>query len=691
MLFKTIKNTTTTLTVLAICFVCTAVLIFSIQEHENLYRESVKSDLDGLSENMASDLVPLLAIAPDTFEISTLLLRLERYENVKFAVVFDKEWQQQEIYYGNAFDNTNSDLDIEISDLKNRPLGVLIEKDELIALKLIGDARLPVGYLLIVNDSLGPLTKSKVSLLKQVLPLTLLVVLIVIAILFFVQRKLFLPLSHLSNLAKKIRETNDYSLRINIRGKQETADLSHDINSMMDTINKETEKNKQHTEQLREQQRTMERLANFDSLTGMPNRQFFMETLRIELAKAQRSKKNLVLMYIDLDGFKGVNDSLGHETGDQLLVMICQQAKLLMREGDIIARLGGDEFLILLQNESSDTMLCEIAERLVTGLSQPFEINSWEVQVGVSIGIAKAKDSNFNLSEFVSNADIAMYRSKMENRSTHTVFIPEMMEENRRKLQIANTVTSAIKNDEFQVVYQAKVSPEEKVVGYEALIRWNSTSMGNVSPAEFIPIAEQSGKILLITKWMLERVCNDLAKILLKASEETVVSVNLSAHDIKSSSLLEFINFLFKKYHIDPAKIEFEVTESAYLENFEMANVFFTGIKDMGSSIALDDFGTGYSSLGYLTQIHLNTLKIDKQFVDNLGLSDRSTLITKTIIEMAKQLNLKICAEGVETREQFEFLVKNGCHELQGYLFAKPMSLEQITNDRNSVNLKQNG
>tara|TARA_R110002167_G_scaffold18873_7_gene70189 strand:- start:370 stop:1104 length:735 start_codon:yes stop_codon:yes gene_type:complete len=244
MLFKTIKNTTTTLTVLAICLVCTAVLVFAIQEHEKLYLESVKSDLNGLSDNMANDLVPLLASEPDTFEISTLLLRLERYDNVKFAVVFDTQWQQQDVYFGDAFDTTSSGPNIQVNELKKLPWGVQVEEDELIALKLIGDARLPVGYLLIVLDSLEPLTKSKLSLLKQVLPLTLLVVLLVIGISFFVQQRLFMPLSLLSNLAKNIRETNDYSLRIDIQGKQEVAELSQDINLMMDTINKKNQKNK---------------------------------------------------------------------------------------------------------------------------------------------------------------------------------------------------------------------------------------------------------------------------------------------------------------------------------------------------------------------------------------------------------------------------------------------------------------
>jgi diguanylate cyclase (GGDEF)-like protein len=403
--------------------------------------------------------------------------------------------------------------------------------------------------------------------------------------------------------------------------------------------------------------------------------------LRVELAKATRNKKNLVLMYFDLDGFKGVNDTLGHETGDQLLIKVCERAKTLLREGDVISRLGGDEFLILLHNEPNDIMLFEIAERLVKGLSVPFEINTWEVQIGVSVGIAKASDSHFNLSEFVSNADIAMYRSKTAGRSTHTIFIPEMMEDNKRKLLIANSIATAIKNDEFILHYQAKVAPDETIVGYEALLRWHSESLGIVLPSEFIPIAEQSGRILPITMWVLNRVCQDLSTLQQLNKTDTVISVNLSAHDIKSKVLIDFIKNLIVKYSVKPDLLEFEVTESAYLENLDMANDFLTQLRDMGSLVALDDFGTGYSSLGYLTQINIDTLKIDKQFVDNLNVSERSTLITKTVIEMAKQLNLRICAEGVETREQAQFLIESGCHQLQGYLFSKPKSLETLLKD----------
>ncbi|MEP1448954.1 MAG: EAL domain-containing protein [Paraglaciecola sp.] len=678
MLFRTIKNTTTTLTVVAIVLVCVAVVASSIEEYEKLYLEATRGDLDGLSENLASDLVHLIASDPDMFEVTTTLLRLDRYENVKYAVVFDNNWQQLNVYFGPLFIPEELDSAIDINALKSQPLGVAVKNSELVALKLVGDARLPLGYLLIVNDLSGPLYNSKLTLFKSVLPLVLLVLFIAICGSMFIQRRLFQPLSRLSQVAKKIQDTHDYSLRIDTNGKQEVAELSRDINSMMETINAETQKNARYTQQLKDQQKTMERLANFDGLTGLPNRQFFMETLRLELAKAKRDHLNRVLMYFDLNGFKGVNDSFGHEIGDLVLMEVCSRTKNILRDGDLISRLGGDEFLILLHNEPNDLELYEISERLVSGLNMPFQIQSWEVQVGVSIGIARASDSNFNVSEFVSNADIAMYRSKLAGRSTHTVFVPEMMEDNKRRLLIANSIANAIKSNEFSVHYQGKVGADENIVGYEALIRWKNDALGFVSPAEFIPIAEQSGKILSITKWVIKRVCQELAQLQGLQKTEVVVSVNLSAHDIKNTTLVDYIRNMFTRYNVNSACIEFEVTESAYLENFDIANLFLTQLREMGCSIALDDFGSGYSSLGYLTQIELNTLKIDKQFVDNLNVSKRSTLVTKTIIEMAKQLNLTICAEGVETREQAEFLIENGCHQLQGYLFSKPKSLVEL-------------
>ena len=291
MLFKTIKNTTSSIAVLAICLVSLTVLTVALQEHEKLYFEFVKGDLDALAENMSSDLIPLLALEPDEFELTSMLLRLDRYDNVKFAIIYDNKRQPLQSYHGKSFSAQHPITIFQLEMFKEKGPGVYLANGELVAVKLIGDARLPLGYLIIIHDSNGPLNKSKLNLLKQVLPLTLILLFIVIFLLFWIQGRLFYPLISLSRLTHKIRQTKDYSLKVHIRGKQEVASLSHDLNLMMETINQETQKNKEYTAQLMEQQKAMERLANFDGLTGLPNRQFFMETLRIELAKAKRSKK----------------------------------------------------------------------------------------------------------------------------------------------------------------------------------------------------------------------------------------------------------------------------------------------------------------------------------------------------------------------------------------------------------------
>jgi len=680
MLFKTIRSTLTAFNGLAIVVLCAAVLSFSIFVHEDLYSEAVTDNLDGLSNNMAQDLFSILGSPEiDRVSISAMLLRLEEYENVQLAAVFDENYKQLDIYAGRALPTTQKlDIKVDLEQLSDIKIGMSTKNGKLFSFKLIGEKVNPYGYLLIVNDLANPLSLSKLSLLLKVLPLTFIVVGIGIALSLWLNSKMLLPFQKLARLAHQIKETNDYSIDINVEGKQEVIDLSNEISSMMDTIHSEEIKNKQYTKQLMQQRKDMERLANFDSLTGLPNRQFFMETLRKSLDAAEGENQDMVLMFFDLDGFKGVNDTHGHDVGDKLLIESSKRAQRFLRHGDLIARLGGDEFLILLYNDPNDIVVMDIAERIIKEISKPFVIHNWEIFISVSVGIARAADAKYNLSDFVSNADVAMYKSKVKGKNTHTIFIPTMMEDNKRRLLIANSIAGGLRNNEFKVYYQPKVNTHEQIIGFEALLRWTNHELGFVSPSEFIGIAEQSGKINQITEWLLQEVMFDYAKILEHFGENTLVSINLSAHDLKSTKTLALIISLYQRYLINPKCIEFEVTESTYLENFDMANEFFENIRRLGSSIALDDFGTGYSSLSYLTKIELNTLKIDKQFVDDLGISKRSTLITKTVIEMAKQLNLNICAEGVETRQQMDFLIENGCHQLQGYLFGKPTDLATL-------------
>jgi EAL domain-containing protein (putative c-di-GMP-specific phosphodiesterase class I) len=322
--------------------------------------------------------------------------------------------------------------------------------------------------------------------------------------------------------------------------------------------------------------------------------------------------------------------------------------------------------------------LVQLAENIVNGLKQIFLINSWEVRVGASVGIASASDSDFDTQDTIRNADVAMYAAKKAGKSRYSFFEREMLIDHQRKIDIANAIEPGIQRNEFYIYYQPKVNAAGKIQGVEALIRWQSEALGCVSPSDFIPIAEQSGKISSLTEWVIEHVCNDVKLYFQTLNEPVLVSVNLSAYDLKRYQFTDFIKSTFEKSGVRPDLIEFEVTEHAYLDNFDMANQFFEYVSALGCRVALDDFGTGYSSLSYLTRIPIDLIKIDKQFVENIGSTARDDALVLTIIEMSKRLGMELCAEGVETNDQYNFLKMHGCNMMQGYLFAKPMKLEDL-------------
>ena len=454
--------------------------------------------------------------------------------------------------------------------------------------------------------------------------------------------------------------------------------LGDSINRLLEMIEVELLINHEQKQILIEQQDEMSRLANYDSLTGLPNRQFVLDNLKLELARAKRNNDDLALLFFDLDGFKGINDSLGHETGDLILIEVADRVSDLVREGDLVARLGGDEFLILPDRDVRDASIESLASRLIAAFEQPFNLRGLSLTVGVSVGIAKAADAHYNLSELMSNADLAMYRSKAKGRGSFTVFTLDMVASHKRKLHLANAIEQSLSQNEFEVYYQVKVNKHAEIVGLEALLRWDHPEFGMVMPSEFIPIAEQGGKISAITQWVIERVSEDLPRLRQWLNKRFRVSINLSGHDLRNSHLFDNIYTVFQSYQVNPEYVEFEVTESAYLENFALSNKFFKRMSNMGCAIALDDFGTGYSSLSYLTQISIDTLKIDKQFIRELETSERSQLVTGAIIDLAKRLSLSVCAEGIEGPFQWQYLTEHGCDQIQGYMFSKPVPLSTL-------------
>ncbi|MCY0965171.1 putative bifunctional diguanylate cyclase/phosphodiesterase [Parathalassolituus penaei] len=678
---KSIRTAVVILSLLCLAAVAVAVFLLSLNEHKELYSRYVQSDLSALSENMANDLVDILNQPDNDFELKRYLLSLEPYPHVRVAAVYGPGWNQIDVYHGQAGGPQGSEVLTELNGrLASLSTGIHHINTNLIAIRSIGDAPYQLGYLVIVNDFAGPISESTHKLISSLLP-PLLVLLVLLAIAFYLLGNVWLaPLSRLSEFAEKVSKTRDYSLQTPQGGRYEVKQLSNNIAMMMRVIQEESEVNREYVTLLEERKAATEYLANYDSLTGLANRNRFMNVLNQALQNIQTSHKHLAVMYVDLDGFKLVNDSLGHEVGDRLLEMVAERLLSIVPEGCLVSRHGGDEFLVLLEECPQRQQLEQLADLIVGGLMQKFLIASWEVRVSASVGVATTFDSGADTRDLIRNADVAMYTAKSLGKSRYSFFSSDMMDNYQRRIEIANNIETALSENEFSIYYQEKVDANGRRVGAEALARWNSKKLGFVSPAEFIPIAEQSGKVTEITRWVIERVCRDCSDVFSRIDPPFHVSINLSAHDLKKYHLIGFIKGTFLKYHIPRGLIEFEVTEHSYLDNLVVANRFFDEITALGCRVALDDFGTGYSSLSYLTKIPIDLIKIDKQFVDNIGESARDDALVITIIEMARRLGMELCAEGVETMEQRQFLTEHGCHMFQGYLFHKPMSLREYQN-----------
>ncbi|MBB1307197.1 bifunctional diguanylate cyclase/phosphodiesterase [Pseudoalteromonas sp. SR43-5] len=667
------------ITTVLIIFSANLVFFLAINEHEDLYRQSVKQNLDAMSSNISDSLLRVMSEQVDLFSITTELLGFDRYEHIKFVNVFDADWQLIQSYvHPNYLELESFKPELISIQPKNLPYAVTITNEGLVALKAIGEEQFPIGYLLIVQDFKKPLNESKISLFYSAAPFVVLIIALTIIISFWIYQRLLSPLLALSKFTQKVEKSTNYKLQYQVTGHDEVSQLGNDINALLQTIDSQVQTNHKHTAQLLVQTHSMERLANYDILTGLPNRMFFMDLLKLELASSKSNDQDVAIMFFDVDSFKGVNDTLGHETGDMLLQAVAKKVKSYLRSNDIIARLGGDEFLIMLPNITEQSIVIDIAENIIESMKEPFTINEWDVPAGISIGIASAKEAEFDINTFISNADIAMYTSKEKGKGAYTIFHHKMLEDNKRKAQVANLISHAIAQNEFELFYQLKMSNTGETQGLEALIRWQSKELGFVSPSEFIPIAEQAGKIKAITQWVITQVFKDMQMLKQLMGNNVLVSMNLSSHDLKDHNFIHTVKSKLLEHSVDISNIQFEITESSYLENFENANQFFNQVKVMGGSIALDDFGTGYSSLSYLTKIEIDTLKIDRMFVNQYASSAKDTAVLQAILDLGQRLGLKICSEGIETTDQANYLVSNGSDEMQGYYFAKPVCIAQL-------------
>ena len=415
-------------------------------------------------------------------------------------------------------------------------------------------------------------------------------------------------------------------------------------------------------------------LAQYDPLTEVPNRQYFHDQLDRATARARREGRKVALFFLDLDQFKIVNDTLGHNAGDALLREMAVRLRGSIRAGDVLARLGGDEFAVLLEGIDGALDAEAIAQSILEVIAEPFKFEGREVSVTTSIGITVYPNDNSNTATLLKNADIAMYQAKEQGRNNFKFFTERMHEELIEYHNLESDIRDAIGAELFRLVYQPKVNlVTRKLQGLEALLRWNCKKRGNVPPAEFIPVAEQSGHIVPLGNWVLNEVCRMLNRWQAKGVPLVPVSVNVSARQFQQADFHRRVAEVLRRHAIDPALIELELTEGLLMEDTASAKRALQQLKNTGVRISIDDFGTGHSCLNYLRRFPIDVLKIDKSFVQDVDGSDDSGIIVEAIISLARSLQLDTVAEGVETREQLNFLIDQGCHVAQGFLFGQPM------------------
>lgn len=459
----------------------------------------------------------------------------------------------------------------------------------------------------------------------------------------------------------EIRHVDVYSGPLIIGGKTYLYSIVHDVSER-----KEAEQKILHQ-------------AHYDALTNIPNRFLSLDRLSQLLREAQRDNEQLAVMFIDLDDFKKINDSLGHEMGDRLLVEASNRFINVMRKQDTVGRLGGDEFIVLVKSlkDANDATL--IAQNLMQQLQKPFMIDGHELLVSASIGIAIYPNDGEDASTLLRHSDIAMYRAKEKGRNNYSFFTKSMNQKVAYRLKLEGKMHGALQREEFSIMYQPQIDVASgSIIGAEALLRWNNQQLGQVSPVDFIPVAEQSGMIIDIGEYVIEESLKYLSSIPKISNTPFRMAVNISPRQLRNTNLVQFISDAIKRHNVNPESLELEITEGVLMVGSRYVNDVLYSLSEFGIALSMDDFGTGYSSMSYLRQYPFDLLKIDRNFVAGISENKADKELVIATIAMAKALGLKVVAEGVETHEQYHILNSLDCDYAQGYLFGKPMTPEAL-------------
>ena len=502
----------------------------------------------------------------------------------------------------------------------------------------------------------------------------------VIAIIYFTYHKYLDEIKSTSAQAEQAERQRAEAERARAEAERERAEQAE---RHVEELNRHIAEQERISSQLKESKEHFRHAAFHDTLTNLPNRALLAENLKFVIERAkQHEDYQFAVLFLDLDRFKNVNDSLGHSIGDQLLIAMARRLESCTREADMVARLGGDEFAVLLDGIPDQNEAARMGQRIQEKLQSPFNLSGHEVFTTTSIGIALSSTGYDHPENMLRDADTAMYRAKAKGKACYEIFDKGMHTHAVYLLQMENDLRRAIEREELRVHYQPIVSLDSgQLAGFEALVRWQHPERGFINPSDFIPLAEDTGLIVPLGLWVLRRACEQLGQWQWQsaANRSLFMSVNLSGKQVARPKLVSEIRQVLEETRIDPKYLKLEITESAVMENAETAVQLLRRLKALGVQLSIDDFGTGYSSLGYLHRFPVNTLKIDRSFVGRIGEAAENIEIVRTIISLAENMGMEVVAEGVETLSQLAQLRKLNCRYGQGYLFSRPVDAESVS------------
>lgn len=499
------------------------------------------------------------------------------------------------------------------------------------------------------------------------------------------------PLQQLTRLMNSVIQKNDYSLRANNNSNDEIGVLSQGFNKMLAQIQVNDEKFAFELSERNRAEKHLDKLAYYDVTTDLPNRHFFHKQLDLSVERAITSKQKMVLLFLDLDNFKIVNDTAGHKTGDLLLKQASSRLSNVIRQNDYICRIGGDEFAIIIENIDGIDDVTIVTKKCIDALSNPFVFDGNKFFIGVSIGVSICPDDTITANELLVNADMAMYEAKIRGKNNFQFFDYEMNIVHSLKYQLESDLRHAIQKNQLELYYQPLVNANNGLLtGVEALMRWHHPEKGTILPNDFIPIAEETGLILPLGKWLIEVACQQGKQLVDAGLEDIIIAINVSGIQIREHGFIDDVTDALKVSGLPPEILEIELTESTLMDDSELIIQKVNELKKLGIHISIDDFGTGFSSMNYLKSFPISKLKIDQSFVSGLPKNNEDIAIVRAIIAMAHGLGIDVIAEGVENMEQAAMLSEYDCDMFQGYYYAKPMPFnEMLELDNPQIKIKK--